>query len=121
MGEFKDDEQLTEQQKAEKEAKRIYEANRELVLVLVKEGKLPDPRKLSYSERRKLDASGLHMWKIKPDDKRGFLEVKEDMVDWILATVYPNFDFDGLDNNICVFFGEYVFGLSYRNDLSVKN
>lgn len=121
MDEFKDDE-LNEQQKAEKEAKRIYEANRDLVLGLVKEGKLPEPRKLTRAERRKLDAAKVNIFKIEPTDPRSYHAVKDDLADWIIENIYPKFKgFDDLDASICTFFGEYVFGISYRNDLTAKN
>lgn len=110
--EVKTDEQL---------AKELYEKNREHIMTLVNDKKLPEPRKLTRSERRKLDAAKVNIFKIESTDPRSYFAVKEDLADWILDNIYPKFDFDGLDNNICTFFGEYIFGLSYRNDITVKN
>lgn len=119
--EIKDDEQLTEEQKAEKEARALYEKNREHILALVKDGKLPEPRKITRSERRKLDAADVNIFKIKSTDPRSYHAVKDDLADWILDNIYPNFNFDDVENNICIFFSDYIFGLSYRNDITVKN
>ena len=110
-----------EQNRIVQEAKEQYEKNRTIILDLVKDGKLPTPRKLNRSERRKIDAAKLNILKTEPGDQRSFHAVRDDLVDWILDNIYPDFNFDQLDNDICTFFGEYVFGLSNRNDLTVKN
>lgn len=107
-------------QQIENEAKERYERNKKVILQLVTEGKLPEPRKLTRQERKKLDAAGVNLFKINPTDTRSYMAVKEDMADWIMDTIYPKFPFD-VDNDICLFFGEYIFGLSYKNDLAEKN
>ena len=114
---------MEDKEQREKEmaaAKEQGEKNRDILKGLVAEGKLPEPRALTRSERKKLDAAGHNILKIKRDDPRTLSQIKEDMADWILDNNYPGFDF-ALENNICLWFGEYVFAISYRDDLSAKN
>lgn len=110
-----------DQKDAEQEAKELYEKNREYILQLVHDGKLPEPRKLNRKQRRALDAAKVNIFKIEPTDTRTYFAVKEALSDWIIENIYPDFDFDDTDNNTCLFFGEYIFGLSYKNDLTAKN
>lgn len=110
-----------EQKNTENEIKELHEKNRELILEMVAEGKLPEPRKLSRAERRKLDEAKVNIFKIEPTDSRTYFAVKEDMADWIIDNIYKDVNFDNVDNNVCLFFGEYTFGLSYKSDLAVKN
>ncbi|MDF2631433.1 MAG: hypothetical protein K0Q85_29 [Caproiciproducens sp.] len=108
---------------AEQKRKEQYENNREIILRLAKEGKLPEPRKLTHGERKRLDAAKVNVFKIEAEnDKRSYFTVRDEMSDWIVTNIYPDFKgFDDIDNNIVRFFGEYVFGLSYRDDLAEKN
>ncbi|MGL5513294.1 MAG: hypothetical protein ACRDBM_08725 [Sporomusa sp.] len=114
-------EEKIEQKNAEQEIKELYEKNREYVLELVAAGKLPEPRKLNRSERRRMDAAKVNIFKTEPDDPRTYHAIKEDMADWIIDNIYPEFDFGNVENNVASFFGEYIFGLSYKNDITAKN
>ena len=103
------------------EQKKLGEKNLEVIKKLVKEGKLPQPRALNRRERKDLDKADLNLFKIKPGDTRPFHEIRESCVDWIMDNIYPEFDFSETPNNICLWFGQHVFGLSYKDDLSEKN
>lgn len=114
---------MNEQDKKKKEieeAKTIAEQNREIIRKLVAEGKLPEPRPLTRKERKELDKAGYNVFKIKQQDSRSISEIREDCADWILEKLYPDFDFD-LPNPICLWFGSYIFAISYKDDLSEKN
>lgn len=104
-----------------KELEALYTKNRGIILQLVQEGKLPQPRKLTRAERKALDAAKVNLFKVEVKDPRAVLAVKEDLADWIMDKVYPDFDFGAVDNDVCLWFGDYIFGLSYNNDLTVKN
>ncbi len=112
--------EVTEAVKEEKEAEVIAEENKAVINKLVREGKLPQPRALTRKERKALDKAGLNILKTTGDNKLNFLEKREACADFILDILYPDFDFD-LPNGICLWFGSYVFGLSYKNELAEKN
>lgn len=104
----------------EKTVDEIGEENRVVIFKLVKEGKLPKPRALTRKERKELDKAGLNMFKSFGDDNLNPVERREACADFILDTLYPDFDFD-LPNGVCLFFGSYIFGLSYGAELAEKN
>lgn len=97
------------------------EKNRELIMEMVKNGELPEPRPMTRAERLKIDRDGLNILKIKRDDQRPFWEIQDDMREWILKNIYPEFTFDALPNNVVEWFAEYSFMISFRDDLSTKN
>lgn len=112
---------MSNQETTNTEVKELAEKNREYMKSLITEGKLPEARALTRAERKKLDAAGHNLFKIKENDKRSLAEVKENLTDWILDTIYPDVSFDDVSNNVCNWFAEYVFAISYRDDLSEKN
>lgn len=107
-----------EEMKQEEERQK---ANREFLLRLIKEEKLPKARAMNRTERRKLDAAGLNVPKLRNYGEKSFQQIWEDMTDWILDEIYPDFNFDELDNNICSAFGSYIYNLTYGDDLTAKN
>jgi hypothetical protein len=114
---------MNEKEKRElEEAEKIGKKNREIILQYVKDGKLPAPRALTQKERKAMDAAGVNPFKIKRDDLRNVAMIREDCADWILENIFKDFTFpEDLPNNIYLWFGNYVFGMTYRDDLSEKN
>ena len=112
---------MDEQKEQEAKIREINERNREYIKKLVAEGKLPEPRPLKRKERKALDESNLHIWKIKKTDERAFTDIKEAMCDWILDNIYEGFDFSDVDDGTANYFAMYTFGLSYRDELAEKN
>lgn len=110
-----------EKEKELEEAKRIGEQNLKIIKQLIAEGKLPELRSLTRKERKALDAANMNVFKIKASDPRSLYAVREDCSDWILDNVYPDFDFNDVPNNILLWFGNKVFGMTYRDDLAEKN
>jgi len=110
-----------EKQKEWEEAKKIGEQNLNIIKQLVVEGKLPEPRSLTRKERKALDAANMNVFKIKASDPRSLYAVREDCSDWILDNVYQDFDFNDVPNNILLWFGNHVFGLTYKDELAEKN
>ncbi len=111
---------MMNQKEIEEKVEIIGNQNHDLIMQLVAEGKLPEPRSLTRKERKALDAAELNVFKTKPSDTRSLVMIREDCADWIMDHIYPDFDFD-LPNNICLWFGNYIFGITYRDDLSEKN
>lgn len=95
--------------------------NRKILLGLVADGKLPTPRGLTRTERKALDATGFNIGKIKPDKMNEFSEIAEQMYDWIMDTIYPDFTFDEVSNNVCNAFALYTYKLTYEDNLAGKN
>lgn len=108
-------------EKSEEIKLKEAEESKKVMLKLVKEGKLPEPRPLTRKERKELDNNGMNLFKIKENDKRTFSQMREDTTDYILNTIYKDFDFDDLPNNVCLWFGQYVFGITYKDQLAEKN
>ncbi len=113
--------QQEEMKKQQEEMKQRAEANKKIIMALVAENKLPDPRPLTRKERKLLDEKGLNIFKIKADDKRSIATVRDELFDFILDTAFKGFDFDNLPNNVASWFADYVFAITYRDDLSEKN
>ena len=114
---------MNDKDKRDKEIEEAMEKgkrNHEIIKNLVSEGRLPEPRSLTRKERKLLDAADVNIFKIKAADPRSIEAIREDCSDWIMDNIYPDFDFD-LPNNICLWFGNYVFGITYRDDLTEKN
>lgn len=95
--------------------------NREILLALVAEGKLPEPRAMTRKERKEFDASGNNPYKPKTKDSRSFLAFADDATDWIFDHMYKDFDADNLPNNVCNIFALYIVGLTYKDELAEKN
>lgn len=110
-----------EQRKQIQEAEEKEQRNREIIKKLVAEGKLPEPRSMSRSERKALDLTGNNIAKIKKDDSRTFAAIQDDMFDWILDNIYKGHNFDSLDNNICSAFALYTYKITFEDDLAAKN
>lgn len=115
------DEKQTDLEKRQEALVARAAENRKIIMGLVAEGKLPEPRALTRGERKKVDERGLNIFKVKPEDKRSIAAVQDELHDLILDMLYPSFDFDGLPNNVVTWFGDYVFSITYRDDLSEKN
>ena len=120
-----DNDELKKQQEELKaqqaEMKQRAEENKKVIMSLVADGKLPQPRSLTRKERKAIDSKGLNIFKIRPEDKRSIAEVRDELFDFILDTAFPDFDFDELPNNVASWFADYVFAITYRDELSEKN
>ncbi|MDU2063780.1 MAG: hypothetical protein E6713_02980 [Sporomusaceae bacterium] len=111
-----------EREQEQKKAKELAEQNKSIVYEYVENGQLPSPRALTRSERKKLDAAGQNIYKIKVGDTRSLPEIREECSDWILDNIFGDFEIpDNVPSNVCLWFGLYVFGLTYRDDLAEKN
>jgi len=113
--------ELAEQKKRHEEAVKKAEANKKIIMDMVESGKLPEPRPMTRFERKQIDEKGLNLMKVGPDDKRSVAALSEDLGDWIIENMYKGFPFDNLPNNVVAWFTDYVFSISYRDDLSEKN
>ena len=110
-----------ELKKVQEEMKQRAEENKKIIMTLVSEGRLPSPRPLTRKERKSIDAKGLNIFKIKPDDQRSVATVRDELFDFILDKIFAGFDFNDLPNNVASWFADYVFSITYRDDLSEKN
>lgn len=99
----------------------INEQNRQIILEMAKEGKLPQPRPMTRKERRAFDKSGNNFYKPKDMGGKDFASIVDDATDWVLDNVYKGFNFDALPNNVCNAFAAYTVGLTYKDDLGAKN
>lgn len=103
------------------QAEQELKENREIIKRLISDNVLPPAKKLSRKQRKDLDKTGNDISKISKDDKRSFLQIRDDMVDWILDTIYPDFNFDELDNDVCTAFALYTYNISIKDVLAEKN
>ena len=97
------------------------EENKKIIKQLVKEGKLPELRALTRTERKELDATGLNWLKTTGKETRNPLDVQEQCADWIIDTIFSDFDFSGVDNNICMEFATICYLMTYGASLAEKN
>lgn len=104
----------------ERQRQEKVEETRKVLRKLIADGKLPAARPLTRSERRKMDAAGVNIRRADYRMKSAGASI-DDMVDWILDTVYGEFDFEKLPNNVCMSFAMYVYELTYGDELALKN
>lgn len=104
----------------QKEQQKKVEETRLILKQLISEGKLPEARSLTRGERRALDKAGVNIRKADYAQKRVDTIVDE-MADWIIDHIYPEFDFDSVANNVCTLFAMYVYQMTYEDDLATKN
>lgn len=114
---LKSEKLLEEQKRIEKGV----EDTRNALKKLITEGALPAARAMKRPERRNLDKAGLNIKSYRYNSDKTFSEAQEAMADWILDNIYPDFNFDDLDNNICNLFALYTYHLSYQDNLATKN
>jgi hypothetical protein len=88
---------------------------------MIAAGKLPAVAKLTRKQRRALDAAGFNLRKTKFDTTADLMAGVDNMADWVLDTIYPGFDFDDLDDDICRVFALYTYQNTYDDDLAAKN
>lgn len=112
---------IDEKEKALKEAMELEKENREKIRELIAEGKLPELKVMNRKQRRELGTSGYDFGKIRLDDKRTFTEIRDDMFDWILDHIYPDFNFDEVDNPTCNAFALLTYKNSMQDNLAAKN
>lgn len=112
---------MTEEEKAlaEKE-KAKAEANQKIIQQYIQEEKLPPIRALTRKERKEMDKKGLNFMKTIAKGST-FIQAQEECFDWILDTIYKDFDFSELPNNLCYVFATQVYGATYSDTLSEKN
>lgn len=104
------------------ETEKKLEQTRKILKEMMEKGTLPRARSLTRKERKAFDKSGKNIFNlVTQDDKRTFLAIRQDAADWILDNVFPKFDWDNVENNICQAFAEYVMNLTYSGDLDEKN
>lgn len=106
---------------AEKEMRNKMEETRTILKQMMRDGKLPEARAMKRSERKRLNTAGLNLNNYKAGLQKNFTELQEEMCDWILDHVYPEFDFDDLPNNIGYVFALHTYMLTYQDDLAEKN
>lgn len=111
----------TEEIAKQKEIEQQIDETRTILKQMMKDGKLPEARSLTRSERRKMDKDGININAFSVDTKMGYGEMRDKMCDFILDTVYPEFNFDQLPNNVCFIFAMYTYGLTYEDKLAIKN
>ncbi len=100
---------------------KAEEKKREEIKKMISEGKLPEAHPLTRAQRRELDKSGNNFLKAKAGEKRTFFGLHEDCADYILDHWYKDFDFDGVENNVCLAFADYVYHLTYGDKIAEKN
>lgn len=106
------------------EKKRIekkVDETRQVLKQLIADGVLPQARAMKRSERKKLDDAGLNIKLYTYRSDKSFNEAQEEMSDWIMDNIYPGFNFDDIDNNVCNLFALYTYQLSYEDTLAIKN
>jgi hypothetical protein len=114
-------EEIDEKKSDEKTPAQVAEGNKAAIAWYVEEGKLPTPRSLTRKERRALDDANLNLLKIPRNDPRSYTQVRDELADWVVENVFPDFDFDSLPNCVVLWFAQYVYGLTYKDDISEKN
>lgn len=100
--------------------KQKVEANQKVIQKYIEEERLPVIRALTRKERREMDKQGLNFMKTIAKGAT-FIQAQEDCFDWILDTVYKDFDFSELPNNVCYVFASQVYNATYSDTLSEKN
>lgn len=105
----------------DEKAKKIAEDSRKAIKEMISDGKLPEAKPFTRSQRKELDKSGNNFFKPKAGEKRQFFLFREDCSDYILDHFYKDFDWDSIPNNICLAFTDYVMGLTYRDEIAEKN
>lgn len=106
--------------KQQEELKKKAEESKKIIFAMVEKGELPMPRPLTRGERKMADAQGKNPFKIIHGDKRSMMSIAEDAADFV-CQLFPDFDFDALPNHIVKWWADYIFAISYRDDLSEKN
>lgn len=95
--------------------------NLEILQKLIKENKLPQYRALTRKERKKMTEAGVNVYYVVINENDTIQKLYEQMTDWILDNVFPDFDFDDLDNGLCKAFATKCFGMTYSDNLAEKN
>ena len=95
--------------------------NLEILQKLIKENKLPQYRALTRKERKKMTEAGVNVYYVVINENDTIQKLYEQMTDWILDNVFPDFDFDDLDNGLCKAFATKCFAMTYSDNLAEKN
>lgn len=112
--------ELKEAKEREEKREAQEAVNREVLLALVAEGKIPAPRALTRPERKAMDLAGVNFSKRKSDDKRAFGDLVEETYDWIIDNIYPG-ELEAVGNNISNYVALRSYNMTYSDDLAIKN
>lgn len=102
-------------------------------IVLTRNSEMPEVRTMTRKQAKEFNTKGLNplrniemMKRIKkddwePEDSVFSFNLNDEMVEWILANVYPEYDFDNADQHASDILAAETFTKTFMSNAEVKN
>jgi hypothetical protein len=102
-------------------------------IVLTRTSDMPEVRTMTRKQAKEFNAKGLnplrnvemiqkiHKENWDPEDSLFSLKLNDDMAEWILGNVYPEFDFDNADQKLSDALAVETYNKTFVSNAEVKN